>query len=90
MSSKAGYVYIMSNPTFRYLKIGNSLKPENRREQLSNPSGVPFPFVIELTKRFDNCVLAENILHRIFSDKRVNKSREFFDITLEEVQKKNT
>lgn len=85
IEDKSGYVYILSNKCFNYLKIGKSKHPDKRCIELSNTS-IPFPFIIEITKRFDDCYKAESLLHKIFSKKRINPKREFFDITLKEIE----
>jgi hypothetical protein len=86
LNNKSGYVYILSNVSLTCLKIGKSKHPGKRCEQLSQSTAIPTPFDIEIIKKFDNCVLAESILHKKFSDKRVANNREFFNITLEEFE----
>ena len=91
---KAGYVYVISNEgSFnkkdRY-KIGMTrrLVPEERIRELSNAS-VPFPYDIHAMIFSEDCPKLENDIHRLLDDKRVNKvnnRKEFFDVTLEEVE----
>ena len=91
---KAGYVYVISNEgSFnkkdRY-KIGMTrrLVPEERIRELSNAS-VPFPYDIHAMIFSEDCPKLESDIHRLLNDKRVNKvnnRKEFFDVTLEEVE----
>lgn len=91
---KAGYVYVISNEgSFnkkdRY-KIGMTrrLVPEERIRELSNAS-VPFPYDIHAMIFSEDCPKLESDIHRLLDDKRVNKvnnRKEFFDVTLEEVE----
>ena len=91
---KAGYVYVISNEgSFnkkdRY-KIGMTrrLVPEERIRELSNAS-VPFPYDIHAMIFSEDCPKLESDIHRLLDAKRVNKvnnRKEFFDVTLEEVE----
>lgn len=83
--TKAGYVYILTNPSFRIdrIKIGKSSKPINvRSKQLFNTS-IPTPFEIFATMKTTKFNQVETMVHSfidILTDKRVNQKREFFDI----------
>ena len=84
-SQKTGYVYILTNPSFRpdRIKIGKSKLPVDvRSKQLFNTS-IPTPFEIYATIRTVRYNEVETMLHRfidLLTDSRVNNSREFFDI----------
>ena len=53
---EAGYVYIMSNPCFRYLKIGHTKRdPHIRCVKLSNGTWLTDPFEIEYSAKVDQC-----------------------------------
>lgn len=80
------WVYILSNPSFSYFKIGKTkYQPEERARQLSRETGVPLPFEVEWAF---NCWNAENLekeVHRRLENYRINK--EFFQINLNEAKK---
>lgn len=84
-TQKPGFVYILTNPSFRpdRIKIGKSKFPVDvRSKQLFNTS-IPTPFEIYATIRTVRYNEVETVLHRfidLLTDSRVNNSREFFDI----------
>lgn len=90
---RAGYVYIISNiGSFgqRMIKIGMTrrLEPRDRVRELSDAS-VPFNFDVHALFFAQDAVEIEAELHRRLADKRVNKvnrRREFFYATPEEVR----
>lgn len=94
LNNKAGYVYIISNVgSFgeNVYKIGTTrrLDPQVRVDELSNAS-VPFKFDIHAMIFSDDAFDLENKLHQMFDNKRinkVNKHKEFFGVTLEEIEK---
>jgi hypothetical protein len=78
-------VYIMSNPSYKNLhKIGSTRKSiEERRKELSAPSGVPTPFNIEwIIKIEGNEEQLEREIHKHLDNKRSNINREFFEVSL--------
>ncbi len=84
-SETFGYVYVMINPSLPdIVKIGKTTRdPNERAKELSAASGVPTPFIVVYYKPFNDCHLAELVIHKYFEDKgaRVNDNREFFRIT---------
>lgn len=94
LNNKAGYVYIISNVgSFgeNVYKIGTTrrLDPQIRVDELSNAS-VPFKFDVHAMIFSDDAFDLENKLHQMFDNKRinkVNKHKEFFNVTLEEIEK---
>ena len=94
MITRAGHVYIISNPSFNVenrFKIGvtRRLDPQKRVDELSNAS-VPFRFDVHAMVYSENAMELENKLHKAFDDYRVNKSnsrKEFFDINLHLIEK---
>ena len=94
MNNKAGYVYIISNKgSFgeNVYKIGTTrrLDPQVRVDELSNAS-VPFKYDVHAMIFTDDAFELENNLHKIFDDKRVNKvnkHKEFFNVTIDEIEK---
>ena len=89
---KAGYVYIISNEgSFgeNCYKIGTTrrLNPLDRVDELGNAS-VPFRFDVHALIVSEDCFELESKLHKIFDAKRVNKvnkRKEFFNVTLDEI-----
>jgi len=93
--TKRGYVYIISNiGSFgdNVYKIGMTrrLEPKDRVRELGDAS-VPFLFDIHAMIYSDEARTLEYELHKAFSDKKVNMlnyRREFFNVTLEEIEAK--
>ena len=92
--TKAGHVYVISNiGSFgeNIYKIGltRRLEPEIRVRELGDAS-VPFHFDIHAMIFSDDAPSLEHKLHEIFEEKRVNlvnRRKEFFKITLEDIEK---
>lgn len=90
---KAGYVYIISNlGSFgeEIFKVGMTrrMEPQNRVDELGSAS-VPFKFDVHALIFSEDAVGLENKLHKLLSDKRVNKvnyRKEFFRTDVEEIQ----
>lgn len=84
-----GYVYIMTNPSFKenIIKVGMTTNLEQRKRDLSMATGVPTPFEIYAvmrTKQYREVEMAlHNILEKVVHN-RVNKNREFFELPPEE------
>ena len=80
-----GYVYILTNRSYRYgwlrrklLKIGQTSKnPEDRAKELSSTS-VPTPFEVTYYIQSDQYEEIEKEMHRRLGVFRSNKGREFF------------
>ncbi|WP_415337376.1 DUF4041 domain-containing protein [Clostridium perfringens] len=93
-NQRAGYVYIISNiGAFGkdVYKIGMTrrLEPMDRIDELGDAS-VPFNFDVHAMIFADDAPKLENALHKAFENKKlnmVNQRREFFNVTLEEVEK---
>lgn len=92
--TKAGHVYIISNiGSFgdNVYKIGMTRRkePMDRVKELGDAS-VPFKFDVHAMVYTDNAPELESNLHKYFEVKRVNKvnyRKEFFSVSLEEIQK---
>lgn len=81
-------VYALTNPTMPNLvKIGKteSPDPQLRMDQLYNTS-VPLPFELVRAVRVKDGVAVEKKIHAVFSSSRINPSREFFEVSVEQVQ----
>jgi len=83
-----GYIYILINPAINNcIKIGKTTRePEERLKELSSATGVPTPFILVYKKLFNDCDFAEKYIHSFLQDsgKRLNSSREFFNIPVHE------
>jgi hypothetical protein len=90
--TKAGNVYVISNiGSFgdNVFKIGMTrrLEPMDRVKELGDAS-VPFPFDVHMMIACENAPTLENELHRMFTEKRLNKvnfKKEFFRVTIDEI-----
>ncbi|GAB6552628.1 hypothetical protein bcgnr5378_05800 [Bacillus cereus] len=83
-----GYVYILINPAMaEMVKVGMTTRdPEDRVEELSSATGVPNQFILVYKEHFNDCVLAEKMVHEILEGKgyRVAQNREFFSVPIPE------
>ena len=85
----SGYVYILTNPSFRkdWVKIGMTERPVNIRSKELDNTAVPLPFDIYATLKTEHRRKVENLLHGMIDDfdpnRRIRKSREFFNINPE-------
>lgn len=92
--TKAGHVYIISNiGSFGddIFKIGMTRRfdPVDRVRELSGAS-VPFPFDVHAIVFAENAPELESRLHEAFYDRRMNRfndRREFFNVSLDEIEK---
>lgn len=92
-NQRAGYVYVISNiGAFgeNVYKIGMTrrLEPLERIDELSIAS-VPFKFDVHAMIFTEDAPALENALHKAFENKKVNmvnKRKEFFNVTLEEIE----
>ncbi|GHC60985.1 DUF4041 domain-containing protein [Ulvibacter litoralis] len=91
--TKSGHVYIISNlGSFgeNVYKIGMTrrLEPMDRVKELGDAS-VPFTFDLHAMIFSENAPELENLLHREFDDRRINKvnyRKEYFRVTLDEIE----
>jgi hypothetical protein len=84
---KAGYVYILTNESYRanYLKIGlTTHDPRTRASEISSPTGVATPFAVAFCEAVPDCHEAEKLVHRMLAKHRVNSDREFFEVELDQ------
>jgi hypothetical protein len=93
LNTRAGYVYVISNiGAFgeNVYKIGvtRRLEPRERIDELGD-SSVPFGFDIHALIFSDDAPKLETALHQAFAKRKlnmVNARREFFNVTLEEIE----
>lgn len=81
-----GYVYALSNPMYPdLLKIGHTtLQVSERATELSRATGVVHPFTIEYWRLTLKARDVELKVHQHLIDRRENKKREFFRVSLDE------
>jgi len=82
-----GILYVLTNPLMPGLvKIGCTTGPvEDRIKALSAATGVPVAFQCHFAAKVENMATKEKTLHQLFSDKRVNPNREFFQVAPEKI-----
>jgi hypothetical protein len=83
----SGILYVLTNPFMPGLvKIGCTTGPvEDRIKTLSAATGVPVAFQCHFAAKVDDTAVKEKTLHQLFSDKRVNPNREFFQVAPEKI-----
>lgn len=83
-----GYVYILTNPSFRedWIKIGKSSRPVNIRSKELDNTAVPLPFEIYATMKTSSYDKIEDMLHSILegAHTRIRPNREFFNVKPED------
>ena len=86
MSNKEpGYVYILTNPSFRedWVKIGKSSRPVDVRSKELDNTAVPLPFEIFATMKTTKYNEVEKLVHKTIdrlTDLRIRQNREFFNV----------
>ena len=83
--SEPGYVYILTNPSFRedWVKIGKSSRPVDVRSKELDNTAVPLPFEIYATMKTVKYNEAEKLVHKYierFTSLRIRNNREFFNV----------
>lgn len=89
MANKKGYVYILTNPSFRedWVKIGKSARSVEERVKELDTTAVPLPFEIYAWIKTSKYNEIEVALHKMIdqlSELRIRKGREFFNIPPEQ------
>ena len=85
MEKPNGYVYILTNPSFRedWVKIGKSSRPVDVRSKELDNTAVPLPFEIYATLKTSKFDKVEKQIHKQIdrlTDLRIRQNREFFNI----------
>jgi len=90
MESKIGYVYVLTNPSFKedWVKIGQSSRfPDVRSRELDN-TAVPLPYEVYVTLKTVKFNIAERKIHefvkKLNPELRIRQNREFFNIKPED------
>ena len=86
-----GYIYILSNPTFKELyKVGKTSRdPYERAEELSSATGIPTPFKVEYCIYVSDCDEMEEKIHDVLEKRgfRVSENREFFKASIKQIKR---
>lgn len=82
---EAGYVYILTNPSFKedWVKIGKSSRPVDIRSKELDNTAVPLPFDIYATLKTVKYEQVEKLIHKTIdrlTDLRIRQNREFFNV----------
>ena len=82
---EAGYVYILTNPSFKedWVKIGKSSRPVDIRSKELDNTAVPLPFEIYATLKTVKYNEVEKLIHKTIdrlTDLRIRQNREFFNV----------
>lgn len=82
---EAGYVYILTNPSFKedWVKIGKSSRPVDIRSKELDNTAVPLPFEIYATLKTTKYEEVERLIHKTIdrlTDLRIRQNREFFNV----------
>lgn len=85
MNAEKGFVYILTNPSFRedWVKIGKSSRPVDIRSKELDNTAVPLPFEIFATLKTSKYERVENLLHKAIdrlTNLRIRQNREFFNV----------
>lgn len=85
MNKEIGWVYILTNPSFRedWVKIGKSSRPVDLRSKELDNTAVPLPFEIFATLKTSKYNEVERQIHRqidLLTDLRIRQNREFFNV----------
>lgn len=85
MEKTKGYVYILTNKSFRddWVKIGKSSRPVDVRSKELDNTAVPLPFDIYATMQTEKYAEIEKIIHKQIdrlTDLRIRQNREFFNV----------
>lgn len=84
--NKKGFVYILTNPSFKedWVKIGKCSRPVDIRTKELDNTAVPLPFDIYATLETCKYEKVERLVHKTIdrlTDLRIRQNREFFNIT---------
>jgi hypothetical protein len=88
MNKEQGYVYILTNPSFKedWVKIGKSARPVDVRSKELDNTAVPLPFEIFATLKTYKYNEVEKLVHKTIdrlTDLRIRQNREFFNVAPE-------
>lgn len=83
-----GWVYVLKNQYMpNVYKIGMTTnEPEFRASQISQGTGIPFPFDVHCAYYSDNPQHHEAAIHETLKEYRISSNREFFHCPLEAIE----
>lgn len=73
-------IYLLSNPSLKYVKIGYTSRNAQKRVEELDTTGVPTPFKIEHV--WNGSMNDEKRIHRELRRYRVSNRREFFNLSV--------
>ncbi len=84
-NAKTGYVYILTNPSFKedWVKIGKSARPVDVRSKELDNTAVPLPFEMYAAIKTAKYNEVEKLVHKTIdrlTDLRICQNREFFNV----------
>lgn len=86
MPKKKDQVYIVSNPLFRYYKIGRTQDYQKRERTLNNTNiPIDYKLIMLFENKNTNKTNLEQELHKRFAKQRLRNNREFFTLTSEDL-----
>ncbi len=87
VNPRLGFLYVLQNPHMPgIVKIGATRQhPLTRVKELSAPTGVPGEYKLAYYRSFGDCFIAESLTHEHYALRRINESREFFEVHVDEV-----
>lgn len=85
MNNNVGYVYILTNPSFKedWIKIGKSSRPVDIRSKELDNTAVPLPFEIYAVIKTSKYNEVEKLVHKTIdrlTNLRIRQNREFFNV----------
>jgi hypothetical protein len=83
---RLGFVYVIQSRFMPgIVKIGATRQhPLRRTKELSAPTGVPGEYELAYYHSYSDCFAAESLAHDHFATRRINESREFFEVHVDE------
>ena len=83
-----GFIYCCSNPAYGHnvYKIGFTERPPLERMDELYTTGILFPFKLEFAKEIEFARYVETKIHKMLYDFRINRNREFFRISIDNIR----
>ena len=83
---RLGFCYVLSHVRMpNIVKIGATRQhPLRRVKELSSPTGVPGEYQLSYYHAFSDAFVAESLAHDHFQTRRIDESREFFEVPVAE------
>lgn len=83
-----GFVYFITNPVLpeNWVKIGYTSRQIHERLEELDQAGLPYEYVLRLWIESPDAKLLERQFHRELAEYRLRNDKEFFEITIEQLQ----